>query len=89
MDIRQIITEEIADFLNQVEDQKINVKRSIENFENENDELQKIKKQIKSEAEKQKLFKLEAQLLKEKIIDSKRRMDEMKTRAKILAKTED
>jgi len=84
MDVRHFITEEIADQILKVSDQSNKVKRSIETYESETDETAKVKKRMLAEKEKQKLYKLQVELLKEKVAASKSQMAEMSVRLKIL-----
>ena len=83
MDIRSIINEEIADYIKRLDSQREDVKKAVESYEDADDEEQKLQKGIDAEEAKQKLYKLEAEFLKEKIEDSKKTKEEY--RAKIAA----
>lgn len=83
MDIRTLINEEIADYIRKLDSQREDVKNAVDAYEDEDDQQEKLQKGMDAEEAKQKLYKLEAEFLKEKISESKKKQEEY--RAKISA----
>lgn len=84
MDIRSLINEEIADYIRKLDSQRDDVKKAVDEYEEEENERDKLQKGLRAEEEKQKLYTLEAQFLKEKVIESKKKQREYKARMSAL-----
>jgi hypothetical protein len=84
MNIRSIINEEIADYIKKISSQKDDVKQTVDSFESEEEGIKKMEKGIRAEESKQKLYKLEAEFLKEKVLSSKQKQSEYKARIEAL-----
>jgi len=87
MDIQSLINEEIAEYITKLDKQKKVVDKTVRQYELEQNEERKLKKGLRAEMEKQKMFTLQAKFLKEKVTSSKQRQTELQARLDVVRKS--